>query len=201
MNHYHFKKAFKNIVVFPFKFLSWLMGEIVAWGLRLFFILSWLSVLGILASTVWFGFFIHKNIDRPMSYTPVPVAQQPPDGLTFRQFYQGVKGYYLIEDGDHELKFVRKYGYMISLGGSLPFAIAQTPRDAWVLTHPDSPLKEHIPSKDYKRFVEPLEDQFEPGLKDFPEALWLQIESSYWYWDHERFLEFYSGNPELIIVE
>lgn len=198
MNQYHFKEAFKNIVVFPFKFLGWLLGEIVVWGVRLFFIFSWLSVVGILASTVWFGFFIQKNIDRPMSYTPVPVAQQPPDDLTFRQFYQGVKGYYLIEDGDHELKFVRKYGYMISLGGSLPFAIAQAPRDAWVLTHPNSPLKEHIPSKDYKRFVEPLEDHFEPGLKDFPEALWLQIEASYWYWDHDEFLEYHTAHPELL---
>ena len=198
MNQYHFKEAFKNIVVFPFKFLGWLLGEIVVWSLRLFFILSWLSIAGILASGVWFGFFIHKNIDRPMSYTPEPASQQPPEGLTFRQFYQGVKGYYEIYFKDHETAFFRKYSFYFNEILLLPFPIAQLPRDAWVLTHLDSPLKEHIPSKDYKRFVEPLEGQFEPGLKDFPEALWLQIEASYWYWDHDEFLEYYNSHPELL---
>jgi hypothetical protein len=78
----------------------------------------------------------------------------------------------------------------------LPFPLVQLPRDAWVLTHPDSFLKEYIPQKDYQRFLEPLEGQFEPGWKDFPEALWLQIEASYWYWEHDLFLEYYTSKTE-----
>jgi len=59
-------------------------------------------------------------------------------------------------------------------------------------------MKEKVLPKDYDRFLFPLEGKFKRGIRDFPEALWLQIESTYWYWEHDEFLEYYNTHPEFI---
>ena len=184
---------FHSLISFPLKVIGFIFQSI--------FILLLAGILLLLLSGIYLGVYVNHHLDDPMTYTPYPLHSQPPDGLTFRQFFVGVDGYYdnLLYNDSEEItrnfhniprNILKEHAFAIKQLLMAPLIFGAITTDSLATINPKGWIAQTIRPKDFHQHVEPLAGKYD-GIADLPEVLILQIQANYWYFFGDEFMDFY----------
>lgn len=170
------RRAASNVFWFPFRAVMF----VFLWFLRLVF---GAAAVGLVATIALGAYFYFAKSNQPMVIDPRFAHSLPPEGMTFREFWQDrFAGWARIDERDYRTGKSKAKAHCVPTQRELfPLDQVFIPflRVFVVRTQPGTPEAES--------WIRGAKGKIAPAELSFVDAVWWQIENeSWWYWvDHQ----------------